>query len=200
MRWQKKRWSSNSTLRSTDNSGILQCFRGTTVCAASGGLDMHVPDPFLETKPQLYYITLWERGTGTTGVGQGHRDSQAATGTSQLPLCVSSRRMSELTSSEIAPRWPGSWWSGSRCWPSPVHCSAEVCSTWYGSPLSFHQPSQTHPRLTSPSDTLFLFFICTISLLVLVSVHAEAGHWARGGRSRMSNSGITWIDQRVEVL
>lgn len=49
MRWQKKRWSSNSTFRSTDNSGILQCFRGTTVWAASGGLDMQVPEPLLLT-------------------------------------------------------------------------------------------------------------------------------------------------------
>lgn len=49
MRWQKKRWSSNNTFRSTDNSGILQCFRGTTVWAARGGLDMHVPGLFLLT-------------------------------------------------------------------------------------------------------------------------------------------------------
>lgn len=48
--WQKKSCNSNTTLRSTDNSGILQCFRGTTVCAASGGLDMHVPVPFLKTE------------------------------------------------------------------------------------------------------------------------------------------------------
>lgn len=54
MRWQKKRWSSNSTLRSTDSSGILQCFRGTTVCAARGGLDMHVPEPFLQTKTKPF--------------------------------------------------------------------------------------------------------------------------------------------------
>lgn len=31
-----------------DNSGILQCFRGTTVWAAKGGLEMPVPEPFLE--------------------------------------------------------------------------------------------------------------------------------------------------------
>lgn len=48
MRWQIKRCSSKRTLQSTDSSGILQCFRGTTVCAASGGLDMQVPDPFLQ--------------------------------------------------------------------------------------------------------------------------------------------------------
>ncbi len=134
MRWQKKRWSSNSTLRSTDNSGILQCFRGTTVCVASGGLDMHVPEPFLQMKQSFW---LWR-----THPSSGYKRS--------LLSSRSGYTRARLTWYEIAPRWPGSWLSGCRCWPSPVHCSVEVCSTWYGSPLSFRQPSQTHPRLTSP--------------------------------------------------
>lgn len=78
-----------------------------------------------------------------------------------------------LTSYEIAPQWQGSWSSGCRCWPSPAHCLVGVCSTWYGSPLSFHQPSQTHPRLTS----LRCVSSFMMSLLVLGTCLHE-GSWS----------------------
>ena len=96
MRWQKKRWSSNSTLRSTDNSGILQCFRGTTVCAASGGLDMHVPEPFLQGKKRkkLLYRNLLQRGI----TGERHTqvtDERKLLHDSLLSQCVFSSSVSE---------------------------------------------------------------------------------------------------------
>lgn len=143
MRWQKKRWSSNSTLRSTDSSGILQCFRGTTVWAASGGLDMHVPDPFLQTEHRTVCSSVLSSWCSPRWV----------------------RIRVRLTWCEIAPLWPGNWSSGCHCWPSLVHCLREVCSTWYGSPLAFHQPSQTHPRLTSLCyvSSFVISLLCTCS-------------------------------------
>lgn len=52
-------------------------------------------------------------------------------------------------SCEISPLWPGSWLCGFHCQLSLNHCLTEVCSTWYDSLLSFHQPLWTHPRHTS---------------------------------------------------
>lgn len=155
MRWQKKRWSSNSTLRSIDNSGILQCFRGTTVCAASGGLDMHVPEPFLQTKQSLWLQRLLQGEV--------------------LPAAWMKRKYI-FTLYETSPPWRGSWSSGSHCWPNPVRRWVAVCSTWFGSPLSFHQPWQT------PTARLSLLCLsrCAITLYNVAPVcnkRAAQTHW-----------------------
>jgi len=151
MRWQKKRWSSNNTFRSTDNSGILQCFRGTTVCAARGGLDMHVPEPFLQGKQTAQKLlkklmkcfVMTEPETRGKTSHTWHRQQYMG-----------------LTLYGIAPLWPESWLCGCHCWRSLAHCLTEVCSTWCDSLLSFHRPWQTQPQFTQLRVWLVDFSPC----------------------------------------
>lgn len=82
--------------------------------------------------------------------------------------------VSVLTLCEIAPLWLVSWSSGCHCWQSLVHCSVEVCSKWYGSPLAFHQPSQTHPRLLA-ALCLVVWFLALI-LHLWTKKRAEERH------------------------
>lgn len=115
MRWHTNRWSSNKTFRSMESSGILQCFSGTTVWVAKGGLDIPVPDPFLKIHIILSKNVLHSPPSTTHNF---------------------------LTWSVISHSSQVSWWSGCHCQRSPSHCLVENDSTSFYSLLFFLRPFQ----------------------------------------------------------